>query len=395
VLSDDCPPSIGGAHLWLYEVYKRWPGPVCFMTREQAASRDPAQDQGAFDRLDHGALRIRRALAAVEQIDLLDWRYLRTLRQHVRAIHLDTGPASARVHALRAFPEGFAGLLAKVARPDRIRLITYAHGEETLVARSSMQLTWMAKLTYRASDLVIANSENTKRLVLDLCPTAHVERISPGVDVAAFRHSQPEIDRYRSETGLSDCVLLGTIARMEPRKNHAAVIRSVALLCHEGLRLSYICAGDGPERPFLIELARSLGVSHLIRFPGIIPDRDKTLVYASLDVHVMPSIQVGEMIEGFGIAFLEAAAAGRPSVCGASGGQAEAVRDGKTGVVVDGRVLTEVAGAIRRLALDHVLRVQMGHAARRWAEEHDWQRVLQRTHAAVTTAVPEETPAPR
>jgi phosphatidylinositol alpha-1,6-mannosyltransferase len=182
---------------------------------------------------------------------------------------------------------------------------------------------------------------------------------------------------------------------MEPRKNHAAVIRSVALLSREGLRLRYVCVGDGPERSNLIELARSLGISDLVQFPGAIPERDKTLVFASLDVHAMPSIQVGEMIEGFGIVFLEAAAAGRPSVCGSSGGQAEAVRDGRTGVVVDGRELTEVASAIRRLALDQALRVQMGHAARSWAEEHDWQRVLQRTHAAITAAVPVEIAAPR
>jgi phosphatidyl-myo-inositol dimannoside synthase len=93
----------------------------------------------------------------------------------------------------------------------------------------------------------------------------------------------------------------------------------------------------------------------------------------------MPSVQLGEMIEGFGIVFLEAAAAGVPSICGNSGGQMEAVRDGETGIVVDGRESANIATALRQLAREPQRRAQMGRNGRVWAEGFDWQRVCART----------------
>ena len=71
-----------------------------------------------------------------------------------------------------------------------------------------------------------------------------------------------------------------------------------------------------------------------MRFTGAVSDAEKKLIFAACDIHAMPSVQLGEMIEGFGIVFLEAAAAGKPSICGNIGGQAEAVLDGRTGLVV-------------------------------------------------------------
>ena len=97
----------------------------------------------------------------------------------------------------------------------------------------------------------------------------------------------------------------------------------------------------------------------------------------------MPSIQHGEMIEGFGIVFLEAAAAGVPSICGNVGGQAEAVVRGKTGLVVDGASLYDVKRAIRRLATDKSMRVMMGREGRKWAENHDWDHVVEATWEAI------------
>lgn len=392
-MSNDCPPTVGGAHLWLHEVYKRWQTPVCFLTAERSNLADEAEDERIFDQVEHGALRIVRAAVPLIDINLVSWRCLRLFRQHADAIRRVAASTGARLHALRAFPEGFASLLAKMSNPRRIRLVTYAHGEEVLVARSSRQLKWIANLVYRASDVVIANSENTRRLVRELCPGARVACINPGVDVAAFRHDEHEVARFRAQRGVpAQSVLLGTVARMEPRKNQAAVIRSVALLRKAGMPVSYFCAGEGPERCSLRDLTQSLGISDAVFFPGMISQKHKTLAFAAFDVFAMPSIQVGEMIEGFGIVFLEAGAAGRPSICGTSGGQAEAVRDQETGLVVDGTHPDEVTGAIRRLTLDSMLRKQMGRAAHEWANEHDWPRVVTRTQATIATASPLERP---
>jgi len=98
-------------------------------------------------------------------------------------------------------------------------------------------------------------------------------------------------------------------------------------------------------------------------------------------------VQIGEMIEGFGIVFLEAAAAGVPSICGDSGGQTEAVKNGETGLVVDGRDPAIIAAALRTLAVDTELRQRMGRNGRRWAADFDWARVRERTLAATTPLI--------
>jgi phosphatidylinositol alpha-1,6-mannosyltransferase len=171
---------------------------------------------------------------------------------------------------------------------------------------------------------------------------------------------------------------------MEPRKNHATVIEAIHRLRRDGLSVAYICGGDGQENEKLVRLAEKLGISQLVHFPGALSEEEKILTFCASHIFAMPSIQVDEMIEGFGIVFLEAAAAGIPSIAGVSGGQCEAVLNGKTGYAVNGRKVDEVANAIRKLAGDPALRKNMGQEGIRWAAENDWERVAERIFSAVS-----------
>jgi glycosyltransferase involved in cell wall biosynthesis len=180
-----------------------------------------------------------------------------------------------------------------------------------------------------------------------------------------------------------ETVIVATVARMEPRKNQAIVIRAIAELRSEGIPLAYICAGDGEEHSRLVETARSLGIEQWVRFPGAVSDGEKVSILAAADVHAMPSIRHGSMIEGFGISFMEAAATGTPSIAGNVGGQSEAVLDGRTGLVIDGSSLSEVRSALRCLTLDPALRERMGREGKKWAAANDWASIVQRTQAAI------------
>jgi phosphatidylinositol alpha-1,6-mannosyltransferase len=380
VVSFDFLPKIGGAHLWLYEVYRRWSAQVRVLTTRCSPDPDEAQRQREFDRLDHGALQISREAQPVDDINLLDVRCLYAFSSQVRAIGRLSGERTTRLHALRAFPEGFAAYLYRKLHPRASRLITYAHGEEVLIAQTSLQLKLIATRVYAASDLVIANSENTRRIVLALCPSARVICIHPGVDTTAFVCAEEVVGAYRSQWNWPpETVVVCTLGRMEPRKNHAAVIRAVSELRKRGLAAALVCGGDGPEKDKLVSLAAALGLGPWVRFTGQVTDRDKRLTYLAADLYAMPSIQVGEMIEGFGIVFLEAAAAGLACVCGNNGGQGEAVLHGRTGLIVDGTRDQDVAAAIERLVRDAALRKEMGRAGKAWAAQNDWQQVVQST----------------
>ncbi len=380
IVSLDFLPRNGGAHCWLYEVYRRWPTPVRALTEWPSEEVVEHARQVAFDADPHGALELQRVLRPVGDISLLRPAFLGTMRQHLAALAPPRGVSRHTLHVLRAFPEGIAPALYRMRHPLESRLVTYAHGEEILVARSSRQLHAVARAVYRLSDLVIANSENTARLVREEAPNARVQVINPGVDNSIAARGIQGAREYRRTHGFDDSeVLLATVARMEARKNQSAVIRAVAQLRSEGCAVSYLCAGDGPERPRLERLARTEGVERFVRFPGAVPEAEKWQVFAACDLHVMPSIQVGSMIEGFGMVFLEAAAAGKPSICGRTGGQLEAVNDGITGFAVDGTSAAELAEAIRRLAHDPALRARMGAAALEHASGRDWRRVALQT----------------
>jgi phosphatidylinositol alpha-1,6-mannosyltransferase len=386
VISFDWGPKIGGAHLWLYEVYKRWPTAVSVLTTASAPEPKQARREEAFDRLPHGSLETYRRANPIPVIGLANPSCWLQFLRNARIAGRIAGAGVATIHCLRAFPEGYIGLLAKRASPLERQLVTYAHGEEVLVARSSRLLNWMARRVYAASDLVIANSESTRNLVVELCPTARIRVIHPGVDVEAFGVPESERQAFRGRLPWANgTVVFSTVARMERRKNQGAVIVAAAELTREGVPVGYICAGEGQEREALEALARERGVVDRVWFPGAVSDEEKRLIYAASDVHVMPSVRVGEMIEGFGIVFLEAAAAGVPSVSGNSGGQAEAVIDNRTGLVVDGGDPAQLVAALRTLATAVEMRREMGRQARAWAAEHDWRAVRDRTLAALAS----------
>lgn len=392
VVSYDFLPEVGGAHMWLYEVYRRWPSPVDVLTAESSEDPDERAREVEFDDRDHGSLTIHR-LVRSRRIDLFDPRYWASCMEQAGRIKRVSGGGAVCLHALRAFPEGIAASLYRRMHPRKARLVTYAHGEEILIAGTSRQLRRLARSVYARSDLVIANSENTRRLLGDFCPAARVRCIHPGVDVGAYRVARQDVEAFRKRWEWpAETIVVCTVARMEPRKNQAMVVRAVAELAAEGLPIAYVCAGDGPERERLSAMVDSLQLGSRVRFLGRISDREKTLVYAASDIHAMPSIQLDEMIEGFGIVFIEAAAAGLPSIAGNTGGQAEAVQDGKTGFVIDGTDLNAVSGAIRRLAENPALRRQMAEKGLNWARYNDWSEIVKRTRQEVEEIIDTKAP---
>ncbi len=193
--------------------------------------------------------------------------------------------------------------------------------------------------------------------------------VPPGVDVERFRPlSDAERRATREELGLDpDRPLVLGVSRLVPRKGFDVLVDAVAGLPDVQL----VIAGAGRDRARLERRVRQRGIEDRVRFLGRVPDDDSfPRLYACADVFAMPCRDRwgGLEAEGFGIVFLEAAAAGVPAVAGRSGGSHEAVVDGETGFVVDGRAL-DVRGAVGALLADDDLRRRMGAAARARAVE--------------------------
>jgi phosphatidylinositol alpha-1,6-mannosyltransferase len=188
--------------------------------------------------------------------------------------------------------------------------------------------------------------------------------IPPGVDTTRFRPAGAEQRRAtRAHFGLDpERPLVLGLSRLVPRKGFDVLIDAVVGL--DGIELAI--AGRGRDRRRLERRAGGRGDVH---FLGPVPQHELASVYACADVFAMCCRERwgGLEAEGFGIVFLEAAAAGVAAVAGRSGGAHEAVVDGETGFVVPPREVDRVAGAIDRLCRDSSLRAGMGSAARRRA----------------------------
>jgi phosphatidylinositol alpha-1,6-mannosyltransferase len=180
-----------------------------------------------------------------------------------------------------------------------------------------------------------------------------------------------------------------SISRLVPRKGMDVLVRAAARLRHAHPDLTVAVAGSGRDRARLERLVAETGAP--VRFLGRVDDDVLPALYACGDVFAMlcRTRWFGLEQEGFGIVFVEAAAAGVPPVAGASGGAAEAVAHGETGLVVDQPDdPAAVAQAIDALLRDPQRRAAMGRAARRRAEtEFAYDVLAARLHAALAQTV--------
>jgi phosphatidylinositol alpha-1,6-mannosyltransferase len=260
----------------------------------------------------------------------------------------------------------------------RLRIISYAHGEEITACAASGQLRRIMHVAHHACDLMIANSRNTARLLEGHIDSAKVRVVNPGVDVGEFAGAAALGAKWRAEHGLTGRLVVATIGRLDPRKNHRAVIEAVARLAPRFENLTYIVAGEGRQKPAFVELAKSRGVAERVHFLGAVSDADRLGILGACDVLAMPAIRDGTDVEGFGMVFLEAGACGKPVLAGREGGQAEAVIDGSTGLVVDGTRQEIVTDSLARLLENPGLRRQLGQAGAAHAARFDWAQVVQR-----------------
>jgi phosphatidylinositol alpha-1,6-mannosyltransferase len=343
LVTNDFPPKIGGIQSYLHELWRRLPpGDVTVLTTRHpgAAEWDAAQ-------------RFRVVRAPERQ-----FFPTASLARRIDALAREVG---AGVILLDPWlPLGHLG--------PRLRAAPYVavmHGAEVTVPGRLPVSRQLGRRVLRASAGVVAAGQYPAREAMRAAgqPLRGVV-VPPGVDVARFRPVEPAgRAQIRRSFGLDpDRPLVLGVSRLVPRKGFDVLIDAVAGLPDVELAI----AGAGRDRRRLESRARRQGVDNRVRFLGRVPDDDSfPRLYACADVFAAPCRDRwgGLEAEGFGIVFLEAAAAGVPAVAGRSGGSHEAVVDGETGLVVDSRVLA-VRAALARILGDDSLRARMGDAAR-------------------------------
>lgn len=260
------------------------------------------------------------------------------------------------------------------------RALAQTHGHEVGWAALPGARATLRRIA-RDTDVVTYLGEYTRvRLDRALRGLTELRRLAPGVDVDAYR---PGVDgsEVRARHGLSDRPVAVCVSRLVPRKGQDALIRAWPRVQRRVPDAALLIVGGGPYRAGLERLTRrvSAGVGNSrcgadVVFTGAVPWAELPAHYAAGDVYAMPcrTRRRGLDVEGLGIVYLEASATGLPVVAGDSGGAPDAVRDGETGYVVNGRDLDQLADRVATLLADRELARRMGVAGRAWVER-DWR----------------------
>ncbi|MEV0152789.1 D-inositol-3-phosphate glycosyltransferase [Micromonospora sp. NPDC050686] len=274
---------------------------------------------------------------------------------------------------------------AQLAAGDRPEPKARVIGEEQVVAEA---------------DRLIANTRVEARDLLDRygADPERVAVVEPGVDLDRFRPTPG--DRHaatlaaRRRLGLpTDGYVVAFVGRIQPLKAPDVLVRAVAALRRRDPRLAdevtvVICggpSGSGLDRPTaLIDLAAALGVTDRVRFLPPLTGDALPALYRAADLVAVPSHN-----ESFGLVALEAQACGTPVLAAARGGLVTAVRDGVSGVLIDGHDPDDWARVLARLLPDRVRRAALSRGAERHARDFSWQRTVSGLLAVYGEAIAE------
>tara|TARA_B100001057_G_scaffold414398_1_gene431467 strand:+ start:1 stop:990 length:990 start_codon:yes stop_codon:yes gene_type:complete len=224
-------------------------------------------------------------------------------------------------------------------------------------------------------DKVIANSEYTKNLAINNGVNQDkIIIINPGIRPVKETNKK-SLEKVESLLKVKTPRLI-TVSRFDKRKNHEKVIMALRNLKQKYPDIVYICIGYGNEEENLKRLVQELDLSSQVMFFKNISDDLKNALISKSNIFVMPSIIHKASVEGFGIAYVEAAQYGIPSLGGKDGGASDAIKHGETGLICDGNNLEEIYSSLNSM-IENKKYLEFGQNAKKYSSKFDWEKILE------------------
>ena len=221
---------------------------------------------------------------------------------------------------------------------------------------------------------VIANSEYTKSLAINNGVNRElVKVINPGIN-SAKELDKNSLEKVESLFKIKTPRLI-TISRFDKRKNHEKVIMALRNLKQIYPDIVYICIGYGDEEKNIKSLVEELNLNTQVMFFKNISDNLKNALVAKSDIFIMPSVIHKTSVEGFGIAYVEAAQYGIPSIGGKDGGASDAIEHNKTGMICDGNNLDEIYASLNSM-IENKRYLELGKNAKEYVSKFNWEKII-------------------
>jgi glycosyltransferase involved in cell wall biosynthesis len=277
------------------------------------------------------------------------------------------------IHAHWAIPTGPAAVQA--ARRTGVPSVITMHGGDVYVNPEQgydFPTRWYVRpalrWTLRHAGALTAITEDCRQHALRAgAPSESIRLVFNGTDLRRFSPAPAGKDRTDPRFGPH---MIFACRQLFPRKGIRFLIEAAAQLKPRYPDLKVVLAGDGFERPELIQLAENLGIAADVTFLGWVANAELPPYYRAAAVSVIPSLE-----EGFGIPAAEAMGCETAVVASDAGGLPEVVQDGVTGLVVPRGDSAALAEAIGALLADPERRAAMGRAGRERALRlFDWDR---------------------
>ncbi len=280
--------------------------------------------------------------------------------------------------AVHCIVELYAPLVA-LARPRGLRYLLSVFGTWAIRPLEKPATRTVFGPAFQSADVILCISRFTRDWMARLIDLPQAEVLPGGVHPEAFE--QP-VEADLPEWVGKEPVAFSSGA-VKQRKGQHIALEAVALAREQIPNLHYAMAGNLHGSPAFVERMKNrvaeLGLEDYVHFLGQLPPQGAlTAWYQQADVFILPSVNQGSSFEGLGFVFLEAGAAGTPSIGTLNCGAMEAIIDGKTGFTVPQDDPQATAEALVKILGDEAIRKQMGNAARDHARNLSWANLADR-----------------
>ena len=296
---------------------------------------------------------------ALKRTPGIDWGLIRKLNAIIAKEQV------AVIHAHQYTPY-FYGVLTTVFRKFTFcqnvpKLIFTEHGR-FYPDRRKLKRVIANPILSLFTDEIVTISESTKLSLItyENFPPRRIRVIYNGVELAPFlQASDPAATKHALHLS-PDFQVIGIVARLDPIKNHALLLRAFAQVLEQQPATYLLIIGAGAEEVRLKELARSLALLDKTVFLGARRDIPELL-------HICDVFALSSFSEGTSVTLIEAMGAGVPIVATRVGGNPEVVEEGECGYLVRSDNAQEMATMLLKLLGDQALRQRLGKAGRQRA----------------------------